>query len=562
MPTLVLKDYQEDRGADGVYDKRNTLNNLTGKQWLFSTKTVIPKDYPHHGNEKKRPNGFFPLPSGFCKEIVEIFSKPGETILDPFAGFGSTLIGTFLANSNTTAPKRECIGIESNDMFIKEYLARTRQIDGFKGSMIRDDPIPALSKIRLNSMGLVFADIPIRRIFSTLLPNSNNSIPNSNSQALKEAIELWLSTVCPIILTAAIKLKENRYIVLTIPGGEGSSFSSFNFAVSSLLAHNLQTQGIPLKAERIWFIPDPEKEIDEFLPLARRILVFRNERSLTGKTKRPPLFFNGLLPIGCTEIIHKAYPPSFNHKLRSQHGGMKPPELAYLLIEKFSRYPRGLILDPFAGVGGTLLGASLAGRRAIGIDINRQWQEIYYQVAEKEGLLRQEFIVGDSRKKLPHAVPDDAVDLVFTDVPYWAMDKLEKTRGRFSRAGEKSKAKLHSSLKKFDQAQVISLEEWTGLLKEVFSLCYSKLASEGYCVVFIGNMYRTIIEERAGQAQKIGRYLLLSSILARILLEIGYQFEREIIWYSPDKSLHVFGYPYSYIPSIVHQSILVFKKGK
>jgi hypothetical protein len=73
-------------------------------------------------------------------------------------------------------------------------------------------------------------------------------------------------------------------------------------------------------------------------------------------------------------------------------------------------------------------------------------------------------------------------------------------------------------------------------------------------------MYRTIDETSKNKVKKVGRYLLLSSMLAKILLDIGYSFEEEIIWYAPDKSLHVFGYPFSYIPSIVHQSILIFTK--
>ena len=43
MSSLSLKSYQEDRQERGVYDKRNPLNDLTGKEWLFSTKTVLPK---------------------------------------------------------------------------------------------------------------------------------------------------------------------------------------------------------------------------------------------------------------------------------------------------------------------------------------------------------------------------------------------------------------------------------------------------------------------------------------------------------------------------------------
>jgi hypothetical protein len=33
-----------------------------------------------------------------------------------------------------------------------------------------------------------------------------------------------------------------------------------------------------------------------------------------------------------------------------------------------------------------------------------------------------------------------------------------------------------------------------------------------------------------------------------------------LIWYDVSKSLHIYGYQYEYIPSMIHQNILVFRK--
>ena len=51
------------------------------------------------------------------------------------------------------------------------------------------------------------------------------------------------------------------------------------------------------------------------------------------------------------------------------------------LIEFFTRTGE-LVLDPFAGVGGTLLGAAIARgpRRAIGIELSPRWAEVYAEV--------------------------------------------------------------------------------------------------------------------------------------------------------------------------------------
>ena len=88
-------------------------------------------------------------------------------------------------------------------------------------------------------------------------------------------------------------------------------------------------------------------------------------------------------------VISKIYPSNLQHKLRSQHGGQKPPERCRDLIKIFSKTGQ-TVLDPLAGVGGTLIGAALCKRNAIGIELNQYrtarkycvfygWNVRYYQ---------------------------------------------------------------------------------------------------------------------------------------------------------------------------------------
>src|SRR6476469_10688846 len=52
-------------------------------------------------------------------------------------------------------------------------------------------------------------------------------------------------------------------------------------------------------------------------------------------------------------------PQSYGHKLRRAHPSPKPPQLMRRIIEFFTRRDEW-VLDPFMGVGGTLLGCALA----------------------------------------------------------------------------------------------------------------------------------------------------------------------------------------------------------
>ncbi len=257
-------------------------------------------------------------------------------------------------------------------------------------------------------------------------------------------------------------------------------------------------------------------------------------------------------------VIPKSYPPSFSLELRNQHGGQKPPELAEELIRTYTKEGE-LVLDPFAGTGSILIGATLAKRRGIGIEINSKWREIYEEVCKIHQLPTQDFWIGDSRELLTK-IPSETIDFILTDVPFFNMDKLPKTRGKFSRAGEPSKEPLKSSLNKFNDLKPYTKEEWESLLQSVFKECHRVLKPGRYLATFIGNMFRNVVIEKNGKKKKVGRYFMLSADVAKILERVGFILKAERIWYDPAKNLGIYGYPFVYIPSIVDQRILVARK--
>ena len=247
-------------------------------------------------------------------------------------------------------------------------------------------------------------------------------------------------------------------------------------------------------------------------------------------------------------VINRPYPPDTQHRLRSRHGGQKPPELCADLIRVFTKEQQ-LVLDPFAGVGGTLLGASLAGRQAVGIELNPRWIELYKEVCRKEAISEQRLLEGDSRKWLPSLREEGlACDFILTDVPFWHMDRVKRSRGKYKRVGETQREPTHSKLSSFNEQTYPDKEAWLAELEAVFRLAIPLLKLKGYLAVFIGDMYHQ------------GEYHFLSADLARLLTGLGLTMKSNLIWYDVSKSLHVYGYLYEYIPSMIHQSILVFRR--
>lgn len=129
---------------------------------------------------------------------------------------------------------------------------------------------------------------------------------------------------------------------------------------------------------------------------------------------------------------------SYAHHIRKIHPSPKPPQLMEKLIRFFSK-ENELVFDPFCGVGGTLLGASLCNRRAIGIDLNNDYLNIYQEASNFLNLTIQTTIHHNSKflDKIDD-LKNVEFDLVLTDPPYGDMMSRKKT-------GEAAKKKIDTS---------------------------------------------------------------------------------------------------------------------
>jgi len=100
-------------------DPRNQLNALTSKEWIPETVSVWTQRGLGAGHPDAQIERQHPAPFSFTdvSRLVRFFSKPGDTVLDPFVGVGSTLKACALEG-------RHGIGIELNAKYAD--LARHR----------------------------------------------------------------------------------------------------------------------------------------------------------------------------------------------------------------------------------------------------------------------------------------------------------------------------------------------------------------------------------------------------------------------------------------------------
>ena len=252
-------------------------------------------------------------------------------------------------------------------------------------------------------------------------------------------------------------------------------------------------------------------------------------------------------------VLRTSYPREFGHDLRKRHGANKPPRLMQALVEFFTKAGER-VLDPFAGVGGTLIGASVAEppRRAVGIEINPRWAEVYAEVASKDAALAgQEMVIGDCAALLADAerFPDGCVDFVATDPPYNV--HLERTMcdGKYdaTHGNRRTDYDMRSDDPR-DLANFGTYDRYLDGMEAAFRGMFRVLRPAGYLALIVRNAYQE------------GEYLFTHVDLARRAKAAGFVPKGEIVWYQTGSRLRPYGYPTSYVPNIAHQFVVVLQK--
>jgi DNA modification methylase len=243
---------------------------------------------------------------------------------------------------------------------------------------------------------------------------------------------------------------------------------------------------------------------------------------------------------------------SFAHEIRKIHPSPKPPQLMSDIIRFFTK-KNELILDYFMGVGGTLLGASITDRNALGIDLSSKYISAYKKASKKLNLKEQTTIKGDSLKLLEHGIEikkylkNKKFSLIAIDPPYGDMMSRKKT-GEAIKKNQSTDA-TPFTLNKKDLGNM----EWSTFIKEFvksieFSMNYLK--DRGHVVVFIKDL----------QPKEGNTNLLHADIIEHLSKIKNLNYLGMKIWSDESINLYPYGYPFSFVSNQLHQYIMFFRK--
>lgn len=142
------------------------LNDLNGSEWTIHGKSVQTFNSPITEKRKKHGAAF---PIALAKHFIKIYSKPGDTVFDPFAGVGTTLDAANILH-------RHSIGIELNHDFIKLFNQGVDPKDGkanhdYRRIVIQDSAMNVSNHLPLDTADFILTSPPYANLLNKIREN-------------------------------------------------------------------------------------------------------------------------------------------------------------------------------------------------------------------------------------------------------------------------------------------------------------------------------------------------------------------------------------------------------
>lgn len=226
------------------------------------------------------------------------------------------------------------------------------------------------------------------------------------------------------------------------------------------------------------------------------------------------------------------------------HPAVMPIALAKRGIELFTH--RGeLVLDPFNGIGTTLLAAKDLDRNAVGFDINEKFCKTSEQRMAQSKLTGEssQLVVCDDARNIRSYLEEETVKLIFTSPPY--ANLLNRRRLNKSRRGDMRQNKQYLRVEQYSQDPrdlgTLQIEHYAAQLKTIYEELLPLLVPKGHSVINVPDMWWS--DGDGGKRIPIHIYVY------HAMLEAGYELRNTIIWDRTNivNQIGIFGWPSNYI---------------
>jgi DNA modification methylase len=211
------------------------------------------------------------------------------------------------------------------------------------------------------------------------------------------------------------------------------------------------------------------------------------------------------------------------------------------------------ILDPFSGVASTVKACAVNNRLGYGIELNPKYHElgierINTEVDESNKYKHQQkLILGDSIEQIKQ-FNANFFDFIVTSPPYWnILNTVDHKNGERVKNGLDHKYSEAEN----DLANIIEYEDFLNELSAFFDACSKYLKKGKYMNIVVSDF------------RKKDKYYVFHADLAKKIEEQGnFKLKGIRILYQRHKSIYPYGYPFSFVPNLHHQNVLIFQNNK
>lgn len=239
------------------------------------------------------------------------------------------------------------------------------------------------------------------------------------------------------------------------------------------------------------------------------------------------------------------------------HPAVFPIDLPARCIELFT-HTGELVIDPFVGIGSTLVAARELGRNAVGFDLNKK----YVDYATKKRLAQMEIDFNGSTKQIaicddainiPKYIKEDTISLCVTSPPYANMlnrKRLHKTTRSDRRVNKHYKKNLQYSTNPRDLG-TMKPRKYAKALAEIYEGILPLMKPKAHSIINVNDLWENNC-----------RYPTHCYIIDE-MEKVGYELRNIIIWDKRNlvNQVGIYGWPNNYITlSITFEYILDFWK--
>ncbi len=211
------------------------------------------------------------------------------------------------------------------------------------------------------------------------------------------------------------------------------------------------------------------------------------------------------------------------------------------------------VLDPFVGIGSTLKACSIEGRNGIGFELNPKYADLSRERLEKEvdslfaSTVKQTIECGDART-LAESLPENSIDFVVTSPPYWNILHKEDHKARQERIDKDLDTRYSD-----DPADLGNIDSYPVFIEElskILGTCAKALKPKKYMAVIVSDF------------REKSKYIMFHADIAHALEQYNLTMKGLTVLYQRHKKIYPYGYPFSYVPNIHNQYILILQNDK